>query len=73
MAWTAADRDALQAHIAARLSGAQARRVRFGDREVELDSIEDCYKFLQLIEADLAATSDPPRPKQFLGYSAKGF
>lgn len=55
MAFTQADADAIRAHLVARLSGSTAKRVRFADREVELDSVDDARELLAEIEASISS------------------
>lgn len=66
MAWTQADADALKAAIAKGES-----RVTFADRSVEYRSLADMREALALIEAELAAAADPPRPRRWLLYGDK--
>jgi hypothetical protein len=72
VAWTQSDVDALRAHIAARLAGGQGRRVQFADRSVEFDALEDCYKLLQVMEADVKAAGATPRPRMYFLDAGKG-
>lgn len=55
MAWTAEELATLRAAYIARLSGQTAQRVRFADREVELDTIDALKEALAEAEADVAA------------------
>ena len=65
MAWTQADADALKVAIA---QGVE--EVEFGGRRQRFRSLEHLRDTLALIQADLAASTVPTRPKQFLAYSA---
>jgi hypothetical protein len=68
MAWTTADRDAIKSAIA---KGEQS--VSFADRTVVYRSISDMIQALGMIDAEIASTASPSRPKQFTAYSSKGF
>jgi hypothetical protein len=67
VAWTPADRDALKAAIAKGES-----RVSFADRSVEYRSVDDMLRALAAIEAELATTQDPPRPRMYFLDGGKG-
>jgi hypothetical protein len=44
--------------------------VQYADRRVEYRAVEEMLTALQAIEAELGAATSPPRPRQWLGYSA---
>lgn len=56
MAWTASDRDALQAAMAK-----GEKRVAFADRSVEYRTLDEMRQQLAMIEASLAEVADRPR------------
>lgn len=57
MPWTAEELATLRAAYLSRLSGQTAQRVRFADREVELDTIDELRRAIAEAEADVAAAS----------------
>ena len=66
MAWTTAERDALKSAIAK-----GEKSCTFADRSVVYRDLAEMREALALIEAELAAaTSDTPRPRQYLGYQS---
>ena len=68
MAWTQAQLDALKTAYAAGI-----RSVTFGDRTTVYQSQAEMAEAISRIEAELARTATTPRPRQFKGYSGKGF
>jgi hypothetical protein len=74
VAATLADRDTLLAAIAAKARGEQIARTTFADRSVDYSqvSLDEMYAELARIERELAATSDPPRPRMWYGSGSKG-
>jgi hypothetical protein len=74
VAWTTADRDAVKAAIVALATGARTVTVTVADRTVSYQAADltALREVLAMIEADLAAVADPPRPRQYLLYGSKG-
>ena len=50
-----------------------ARRVRFGDREIEYRSVEELKTAIAAAEAELAKASETPVVRQILVSTNKGF
>lgn len=67
MAWTQADVDALKAAIATGI-----RRVRYNDREVEYQSIDQMQAALGLMAQEVATATGTAKPFIRLG-TRKGF
>jgi hypothetical protein len=68
VAYTAADLAAIDAVIArGELS------VEFADRRVTYRSIDELLRARAVIAAELDAGAAEPRPRQYLGYTSKGF
>ena len=68
MAWTQTQLDALKTAYALGI-----RSVSFGDRTTTYQSQAEMAEAISRIEAELARTATTPRPRQFKGYSGKGF
>lgn len=68
MAWTRTDADNLKAAIAK-----GERSVTFADRTVVYRSVPEMREALAMIENELARSATPPKPRQYRGYSNKGF
>ncbi len=68
MAFTQADADSLKTAIAK-----GERSVTFADRTVVYRSVSEMREALTMIEAEMARSSSPARPRQWAGYSKKGF
>jgi len=67
MGFTQDDLDAINSAIAR-----GEKSVQFSDRSVTYRSLSELLQARKLIE-DAISMDTPPRPRQFLGYSDKGF
>jgi hypothetical protein len=67
MAWTQTQLDALKAAYARGV-----RSVTFGDRTTVYQSQAEMAEAIARIEAELARSTTPPRPRQWAGWSKKG-
>ncbi len=63
-----ADIDRLRAEAAQGIS-----RTSFGDRSVEYRPLSDILAMIDNLETEKAAMTSVRRPKQYFGYSTKGF
>jgi len=68
MAWTQTQLDALKTAYAGGI-----RSVTFGDRTTTYQSQSEMAEAIAKIEAELARSTTPARPRQWLAYSRKGF
>ena len=68
MAFTQSDLDALDA---ARKQG--AKRIRFQDRDLEFDSVDDYIKLRNLILNDIAQQNGPQQTRQVRIYTNSGW
>lgn len=68
MAWTQAQLDALKTAYAQGV-----RSVTFADRTTVYQSQAEMADAIAKIEAELARSTSPPRPRQWHGWSGKGF
>jgi hypothetical protein len=67
MAWTTTDRDALKAAIKDGV-----RSVSYSDRTTTYGSLAEMREVLAMIDAELDAGSETPRPRVWLGSGSKG-